>query len=125
MLWLLVGHYMYVETSKQSKGNKARLFSNLHYPTDGQCLMFYYHMYGTAVGVLNVYIREGGQLGNAVWTQKGNQGDRWYRGMVTIATSTTFNVSFFLNFIIDCPLIISDYIKMSIITLSQSFFKCH
>ncbi|XP_014680990.1 PREDICTED: MAM and LDL-receptor class A domain-containing protein 1-like [Priapulus caudatus] len=85
---------MYVETSSQVKGGKARLISNLHYATDGQCLVFYYHMYGTAVGSLNVYTRQAGLLGSVVWTLAGDQGDRWYKGMVDVASSTTFNVVF-------------------------------
>ncbi|XP_066271844.1 MAM domain-containing glycosylphosphatidylinositol anchor protein 2-like [Branchiostoma lanceolatum] len=68
---------MYIETSSpQSRGDKAQLLTPLLEPTAERCLTFYYHMYGTSVGTLNVYKISRGQRPQ-VWTQSGAQGNQW------------------------------------------------
>lgn len=78
---------MYTETSAPRKpGDYARLESPAFLATDGngQCLEFWYHMYGSGIGRLNVYIKRGNTLGTKVWFQSGNQGNRWLRAMITV-----------------------------------------
>jgi len=57
---ILSGRYMFIEASAPRKeGQKARLLSPWYQPqfyTKGACLTFWYHMYGTDIGRLNVYI---------------------------------------------------------------------
>lgn len=83
----IVGHYMYIETSSPRKpGDYARLETPAFDATDGngQCLVFWYHMYGSGIGRLNIYIKRGKKLGSPAWTTSGNQGNRWLRGMLTV-----------------------------------------
>ncbi|XP_078673202.1 MAM and LDL-receptor class A domain-containing protein 1-like [Branchiostoma floridae x Branchiostoma belcheri] len=71
------GYYMYIETSNpQSRGDVAQLLTPLLQPTAERCLTFYYHMYGSTVGSLNVYKVARGQQA-LVWTQQGAQGNQW------------------------------------------------
>lgn len=88
---LVAGHYMYIETSSPRKtGDYARLETPPFLKTDGngQCLVFWYHMYGSGIGRLNVYIKRGNALGPAVWSESGNHGNKWLRGMVTVKSPT-------------------------------------
>lgn len=78
---------MYIETSSPRKpGDYARLETPTYQATDGngKCLMFWYHMYGSGIGRLNIYIKRGQSLGTPAWTMSGNQGNRWLRGMLTV-----------------------------------------
>ena len=54
----LLGHYVYIETSRPRKaGDKALLqVPSLTYST-AKCLQFYYHMYGSTIATLNVYVQ--------------------------------------------------------------------
>ena len=49
---------------------------------DHRCLTFWYHMYGSSMGTLNV-LRNGTQ----VWTISGDQGDSWHRADVPVGTA--------------------------------------
>ena len=49
------GHYMYVEASSRTRGSNAKLVSPKYQGADDQCMEFYYHMYGSNIGTLNVY----------------------------------------------------------------------
>lgn len=78
---------MYIETSSPRKpGDYARLETPTYQATDGngKCLMFWYHMYGSGIGRLNIFIKRGQSLGTPAWTMSGNQGNRWLRGMLTV-----------------------------------------
>lgn len=47
---------MYIETSAPRKpGDKARLKSPLYQDSGDICINFWYHMYGSGIGTLNVY----------------------------------------------------------------------
>ena len=64
---------MYIETSSPRKpGDKAKLV--LTAPGDGKqsCLSFYYHVYGSSAGTLNVYNEN-----KTIFNVSGNQGDKW------------------------------------------------
>ena len=82
------GRYMYIEASSpRLSGDKARLISRpfTQHETTGdtyECLTFFYHMYGSAMGTLNIYKIEGdsvdtGNLGTPLWSLTGNQGNYW------------------------------------------------
>lgn len=53
-----------------------------------------YHMHGSEIGSLNVYVNEGSVLTNPKWSRNGAQGDRWLRGYMDITTSVKFQVKF-------------------------------
>jgi hypothetical protein len=56
-----------------------------------RCLRFSYHMYGLAVGKLNVY-----QGTNKVWSLSGNNGDTWNSVFLDIFGTVNGSVRFIL-----------------------------
>lgn len=79
------GHYMYIEASGRSAGKKATMVSPKYRGLKAQCLSFYYHMYGTHVGTLNIYTStDTGIELNSVWRAYGNQGNLWIKSMLSI-----------------------------------------
>ena len=90
------GTYIYAETSSPRRpGDKAILVSQ-QIPANsrpGNCIIFWYHMFGAHVGALNVYIQRGrGSLPVATWTRNGTQGNEWKRGMIFYRSSQSFKV---------------------------------
>ena len=72
---------MFIETSLPRKpGDKAHLLSPKYPGTNGQCLQFWYHMYGRHIGTLNVRIRrlvQGKPTYFLQWSRTGDHGNRW------------------------------------------------
>ncbi len=93
---VFTGYYVYIESSSpRKKGDKARIskqYTSL--PAGGSCLSFWYHMFGSHTGRLNVYVRKSasGSLGNTSWSMIGQQGNKWVKGQVSLP-GTTANVS--------------------------------
>ncbi|XP_035670238.1 MAM domain-containing glycosylphosphatidylinositol anchor protein 2-like [Branchiostoma floridae] len=77
--FLRSGKYMYVEASGGTPGDTARLISAPLNTENNICLNFNYHMYGTQVGTLNVYVKQRGSssLGEAIFSRSDFQGDQW------------------------------------------------
>lgn len=97
-MWLIsAGSYIYIETSGQRQGNKARLISPQIPPlgSGGQkCVKFWYHMYGQHVASLNLYIQFGLSLPSSPqWTLSGTQGNQWKMATLTFTATKPFNVS--------------------------------
>ncbi len=96
LVTLVLGYYAYIESSSPRKqGDKARIakqYTGLS--SGGSCLTFWYHMFGSHTGRLNVYVRPtaSSSLGNSSWSMIGQQGDQWVKGQVTLPTAST-NVS--------------------------------
>ena len=86
LIFLLLGFYMYIETTPRSYGDKARLLFSPPSSVIGttSCLKFYYHMYGSAVNRLNVFNGH-----TIVFTKSGQQGNRWLYAKVTISVQNT------------------------------------
>ncbi|XP_044260741.1 MAM and LDL-receptor class A domain-containing protein 1-like [Tribolium madens] len=89
------GFYMYIESSARNINDTARLISPVYDKTDENvCFEFYYHMYGSTTGSLRIYLKkvnETWQLDpkKSLWEKSGNQGNRWYRGFITIGSINT------------------------------------
>ena len=84
---------MYIETSSpRVDGDKARLIGPSYPPTTTSCLKFYYHMNGSSINTLNVYIRTGTALGSPVWSLVGDQGDQWSLARITVASESVWQV---------------------------------
>ncbi|XP_054764481.2 MAM and LDL-receptor class A domain-containing protein 1-like [Lytechinus pictus] len=93
-----LGFYVHISSSGQRPESKARLISPLVNPqTSSSCLEFWYHMYGSHIGQLNVYLKNhDGTLPNKpVWSLSGNQGNVWHRASFVINRMTQdFHVVF-------------------------------
>ncbi|KAJ7993737.1 hypothetical protein DPEC_G00257790 [Dallia pectoralis] len=76
-----VGYFMYIEASLMRPGHTARMLStNLRGSTEPQCLIFYYHMYGSGTGVLSVLLRRGDTgRETSLWRRRGEQSISWMR----------------------------------------------
>lgn len=79
------GYYLYAETSGILKGDRAHLVSRTFPATNGRCMTFWYHMYGSGMGDLNVYVNINGTK-HKVWTMSGDQGDEWKMARVTLVS---------------------------------------
>ncbi|XP_030832892.1 MAM and LDL-receptor class A domain-containing protein 1 [Strongylocentrotus purpuratus] len=95
------GYYVYIEATDATKFHKARLISPVYrgvQPNDKEtfCVMFWYHMYGTTVGELNVYLHNSSStgLGSPIWWMAGNRGDLWRAGEAEINTPEDFQIYF-------------------------------
>ena len=54
-----LGKYIFIETSSPRRnGDRAVLESDMIGKTAGKCFSFWYHMYGSSIGALNIYIRD-------------------------------------------------------------------
>lgn len=98
------GYYMYIEGSTRNIHDKARLISPTYTKeTNDTCLEFYYHMYGSGIGQLKVYVMKVNDTWdlkdeNAVFVEEGNQGDEWWRGFVDLGPiDDQFQVSLMRN----------------------------
>lgn len=91
-----LGYYMYIETSSPRRtGDKARLMSPTYSATSGSgdCFKFWYHLYGSSIGGLNVWLSQGNILTKNVWSRKGDFGNQWRYGHVTVKSSTDFKIA--------------------------------
>ena len=83
------GYYIYIETSSTYSGQKARLLSP-KFPFTGSTTFYYnctvkfwYHMYGSDIGSLNVYTEPVGiNRQYLLWSKSGNQGNQWHLGSI-------------------------------------------
>lgn len=76
------GYYLYTESSRKRANDTARILSQpMTIDSAGTCLHFWYHMYGSSIGTLNVYAKINGRwafsvkLCFAVWWGGGGGGD--------------------------------------------------
>lgn len=78
------GYFIYIEGSLMRPGHKARLLtSDLRGSSSPQCLIFYYHMYGSGTGILSVLLHPGSRERNTMlWRRRGEQSISWMRAMV-------------------------------------------
>lgn len=79
-----VGYFMYIEASLMRPGHKARLLtSDLRGSSSPQCLIFYYHMYGSGTGILSVLLHCSSREQEVLlWRRRGEQSVSWMRATV-------------------------------------------
>ncbi|XP_072039248.1 MAM and LDL-receptor class A domain-containing protein 2-like [Amphiura filiformis] len=81
-----LGFFLYISEGLAGDG-ASRLWSPMADPQNApSCLQFWYHMYGTDVETLNVYIKKDGQTlpTTPSWSMSGNQGNYWHRATFDI-----------------------------------------
>ncbi|XP_062297401.1 MAM and LDL-receptor class A domain-containing protein 1 [Scomber scombrus] len=88
------GWYMCADSSNGGYGHITDIYTPVISTTGPQCtLVFWYHMSGFTVGSLQVLLKYG-NVTHEVWSQTGNQGNKWRRGEVFIGLSDNFQVVF-------------------------------
>ena len=97
-MWIyLAAKYLYIETSSPRRiGDIARLESSSASYSGAYCFSFWYHMYGSSIGSLNIYTQQGGSVAmQRKWRLQGNQGNRWHKAEVDLnsTSSSDYKVS--------------------------------
>ena len=87
MFFFVTGKYFYIEASNQATGDNAKLTFTVPRNKSPCCLKFFYHMYGSTMGTLNVFSGN-----NKIFTKSGNQGNYWKRVKRTVYLSDMVNV---------------------------------
>ncbi|MEW8546497.1 MAG: hypothetical protein AB2693_23525, partial [Candidatus Thiodiazotropha sp.] len=78
------GHYMYVDASNGRAFYTADYQSPVLQQAAASCQMvFYYHMYGTGIGILRVYSQIGTRRTQLLYL-RGNKGNVWQKAVVPI-----------------------------------------
>ena len=81
-----------MESSSLSRGQEAKLVSpNLPALRGGQCLKFYYSMYGRTMGTLKVEIKKSNGNSWLIFYKSGNQGTGWKKASGNINVGAGFN----------------------------------
>ena len=76
----ITGQYVYIETSSpRVQGDNAVLVKDGLSFTSKKCLSFYYHMYGSGMGTLNVSVGQ-----KNIFTISGNQGNQWHQAKINV-----------------------------------------
>nr|XP_020490862.1 MAM and LDL-receptor class A domain-containing protein 1-like isoform X1 [Labrus bergylta] len=93
------GYYLSAHLWSHSEGSTGAVMTALMEPTppEGECLMFWYYMEGSGVGELNVYLQtsDNNRPSTQLWTRRGDQGEHWRHGRVTLLSpSTPYQVVF-------------------------------
>ena len=90
---LATGRYIYLEATGIYRGTTSRLISATVYPSGPSCLTFWYHMYGSGMGTLNIVIpwSDGDEQ---LWSRSGDQGDQWIQSLVDITISENYTIVF-------------------------------
>lgn len=87
------GSYIYIEASQRKPGERARLLSSWMEPNETICLQFWYHMHGSNIGNLSVYLKTN-QSESLVWRLSGENGNRWRFGQTALNSPNYYKVSY-------------------------------
>ncbi|XP_065198014.1 MAM and LDL-receptor class A domain-containing protein 2-like [Sycon ciliatum] len=91
------GHYIYIETSGATAGNKARVITNYFFPQSTPLTTtFWYHMNGATIGTLRVVVQDiNSTTWRSVWSKTGNQGNSWIQAAgIVVNSAKMFRVGF-------------------------------
>ena len=107
-VFLFLGYYVYAEGSVPAAfGDKARLVSSgingsVFQPTSRRYIQFWYHMYGSSIGALRVFIKDSEtSVENMIFQVGGNKGNVWKFANLTIVSSNPYQVIFLYVFFSD------------------------
>lgn len=90
------GYYIYIETSAHRPNDSARIVSPSVNTQQATCVLFWYHMYGSDVNQLSMYVETGSQLGTPFWTISGSRGDQWHYAQVETGALSNAKVTMFM-----------------------------
>ena len=96
----ILGKYIFIESSAPRLENETAQIQSAPitlYGTNPICLNFWYNMYGSSIGELNVYLKNEHDSATPmlkVWSLHGNQGQGWHAAKVPVTSSNTFRVCF-------------------------------
>ena len=83
--------YLYVEANNENTGDSAvvespcfELVNSAN--VDDYLLTFAYHMYGSAMGTLDLEARTQTGSWSTIWTKSGDQGDSWYHETINLSS---------------------------------------
>lgn len=91
------GYYMYIESSGGNRkvGEKAWLVSDILTSTMGNCLYFWYHMYGAGIGSLKIYKQDFfNKQKTLAFSLSGNQGNAWHQASVNFVSNHEYTIIF-------------------------------
>uniref|UniRef100_A0A3Q0SL48 MAM domain containing 2 n=1 Tax=Amphilophus citrinellus TaxID=61819 RepID=A0A3Q0SL48_AMPCI len=89
-----IGYYLHMEASPMLPGQNARLLSRPVRGTRGPlCVSFFYHMYGSGTGRLNVHINKYGK-DELLWQRSGEQSIAWLKAQVEYQCDTQHQIVF-------------------------------
>ncbi|KAL9987547.1 hypothetical protein ACROYT_G001872 [Oculina patagonica] len=83
------GSYIFIEASQRNPGDEARLLSDEIGPNETVCVQFWYHMHGSDIGNLSIYLKTN-QSETPVWRLSGDQGNRWRFGQTTLSSPSLY-----------------------------------
>ena len=85
--------FRHIESSyPRERGDKARMLT-LHATESHKCLSFTYHMNGSTIGRLNVFIRGPDSEESLLWRLAGSQGNKWNTAAVPIERKSPYQVN--------------------------------
>ena len=88
------GHYLFIETSVVPTNFKAWFESPSISSQAGKCFQFWYHMYGSSIGELNVYLLTSKTMPSTpVWSRQKDQGNSWYVAQISMPQASYVQVS--------------------------------
>ncbi len=88
------GKYIYIESSYPAEtGWKAQLTSEALLNDEEGCMTFWYHMFGSGIGELNLYLTEN-QSQSLIWQLAGEAGETWMQGLAPFRSKLLHNLLF-------------------------------
>ena len=88
------GHYLFIETSVVPTNSKAWFESPSISSQAGKCFQFWYHMYGSSIGELNIYLLTSNTIPSIpVWSRQKDQGNSWYVAQISMPQASYVKVS--------------------------------
>ena len=91
--FIFAGSYIFIEASQKNPGDKARLLSGWIEPNETICVQFWYHMHGSDIGNLSIYLKTN-QSETLVWRLSGDQGNRWRFAQTALNSPSLYKVRF-------------------------------
>lgn len=88
------GYYLYTEASGLNQGDVALLTSKNYPASVGDCFSFWYHMYGSGIGSLLVFLVKNNSQKEKILLKmiNGNQGNVWKSSDVTIRSDVDYQI---------------------------------